>query len=512
MSVVFKTFFLFLVYGSFAYANINEEEKSSLKGFSERERQILELERILESYSLLAEKGVSFGMSNLDPNQVTVEFLNPVPDPNQITVEILDPAPNPDQIIEQPLDPVTNPNETFIKRSSLEESLYRNFNELLEKEKNYLEKEEEFKKFLNFYYFLQSLKPHFQILKELQGKISESFSNLNEVVMQNNQMNKETEEFHERHKSLENKRGRLNFIEIRSLIDFNREKEVFSRNGGLKKIFDETTVYIRSLYGQIDSEKERLLNLGNPVADILCDSDFYKSSMVSCFSVFDLKDREKLEFFIDTLSPEKWQELDIKTQEIIDDSNYETSLKESLWQLAQDSDFSGIKTLFKTADFFRWIYFQLREELKAGVDPDLTFSWDLILEKLEEEKKEKQNIELESILISLNKTEVELKTLFYSNEMEEREREYFYSLVVARVLIDSSLYDLKVELEETDISCLKLELRTTSKWSDCINKYFNFLVSQEDLKDQWEKDLNENLRELVARASSLKEQLENQSN
>ena len=501
-------FFLIIGFLHFSLAEpvqenqLEKEEliKEELIGGFNRESYLLELERILKSYSLQAEKGLLFEAPLINPDEITVEFLDPIPNPDEIRVDIL--------------PPVSAPDENSSQQDISEEILIHTFENIIEKEKKHLKEKQEFERFLSRYHFLQNLKPHFYIMKELQGRIYQSFSDLNESVLLKNQIDKKIEEFNERYKKIEDKRGSLSFIEIEGFISFNRDQETFSSNGSFKSASSQTITYIRSLYDQIDSEKEKLLQLENPTVDILCGSEFYKTSRLSCLSVFELKDKKKLYLFIDSLSPEKWQALERRTQEAIGALNYQRngSLKKSLWELAQKSDFSGMKTLFKTTDFFRWFYFSLREMFQERVNPNLVFSWDLILEKLKEDKQKKVEIEAESIALSLNEKQADLNAVFYSNQMREKEEEYFHSLILALSLIGMNLLALEVELQGTDVSCLVSNLNSASKWSDCIEKYFNFLVSQEALKETWEKELNKDLKELVASASSLKEYFENQSN
>lgn len=462
--------------------------KSALK-----EKQILELERILSSYYIQAEKGILFE----DPNFILIETLEPLSDSNKTAGT--------------ELEPIKTQEEISIEQTELEEALNQAFEDILEKEKQYLIEKEEFDNFLILYDFLQSLKTHFNILKELQNKISIGFLNVNTAVSENNEIDKKIVEIAERYKRIQDRKGSLIFTEIKQFIDFNRRERFFSANLSLKQAFDQTINYIRSTYDQIDLEKQRLLELGHPVAFILCDSSFYKLSQVNCLSAFQLKDRAKINFFINSLSPEKWRDLEIKTREKIKTLSYiKTSrLEDNLWRLAQESHFDKIHTLFRTADFFRWLYFNLREGLKS--DPDSSFSWDFILEKLEKEQKEEENIILESITASVDSNQIGLEVTFHSNQMKDKEEDYFYALLEAKALIHKGLSDLDLDLREADGSCLASKLNSASKWNSCIEKYFSFIASQEDLKEEWEKELNKKVKEFVASASSLKKYLESRS-
>ena len=513
MSIVFQALFLLLGFFNFSYANddevflqVEDEPQESEAKNLVWEKEILELERILKTYSMESESTLFFGNSFPYLDENSEQNSQPVLGSEEIKVEFLDPIPSMEIKSSEPSE-----QNLFFQDSLLEKDPSQAFKEILEKEKNYLKEKEEFKKFLNLYHFLKTLKPSLYDLRELQHRIDEVFLDFNLAVLKNNQIDRKIEEFNKRYKNLEDKRGNLSFIEIEGFIDFKKDKEVFSTTESLKEASKQTITYIRSLYDQIDLEKERLLNLGSPIVSILCDSQFYKSSQSACLPVFDLRDRKKLDFFIDSLSVEKWQELEKKTRETMGDSNYERDLflKESLGWLAQDSELDGMKTLFKTTDFFRWVYFSLREELKAGVDPESSFSWTLIVEKLEEEERERENLELDSVKLSFEEKQIETEIIFYSNQMQEKEEEYFDNLRVIPVI---SSVILEIDLENTEVSCLELATKTAIEWSHCIEKYFNFLSFQEDLKDHWEKQLHESLKELIASASFLKSYLEKETN
>ena len=463
-----------------------------------QEKQILELERILNSYYIQAERGILFKDTAPDPNLIVIKVLEPLSDSNKIVVK--------------ELEPIKTQEESSIEQTELEEALNQTFEDILEKEKQYLIEKEEFDNFLILYDFLQSFKTDFNTLRKLQNKISISFLNVNTAVSKNNKIDKKMIEIGERYKRMQDRKGNLLFTEIKQFIDFNMREKFFSANLSLKQAFDQTINYIRSTYDQIDLEKQRLLESGHPVAFILCDSSFYKLSQVNCLPIFELKDKTKMNFFINSLSPEKWQDLEIKTREKIKTLSYldVSHFEDNLWQLAQESHFDKIHTLFRTTDFFRWLYFNLREELKS--DPNSSFSWDVILEKLKKEQQEEENVILESITASMDENEINLEVTFYSNQMKEKEEDYFFALLETEDLINKGLSNLDIDLRETDISCLGSKLNSTSKWNSCIEAYFSFIVSQEDLKEEWEKKLNEEIKELVASASSLKKYLESQSN
>ena len=218
-------------------------------------------------------------------------------------------------------------------------------------------------------------------------------------------MDREAEEFNKRYKALEKEQGSLSINEIESFIDFNRTKGLFIQNGTLKAAIDLTVVYIQSLYGQIDAEKERLKDLGHPIAFLLCDSYFYKFTRESCLPAFEISHFEKLDFLVNSLSPQRWKELEKKVLQKVGylDDRDEEAIKKSLRNLSLDRELDGIKNIMKTTDFFRWIYFTLKYNLKQGMAPETLFSWTILVESLEKKRKRKRTFKKRSRFLLFKK-------------------------------------------------------------------------------------------------------------
>ena len=468
--------------------------------FANNELYLENLNRILYTYSLQAEDGINFESPKiLNPDVISVEILDPASlktdNSSQDLVEL----------IELNFEELSNEEGFYI-----EEKITETYNEIIKREQSFLTEKEEFEGFLYLYRFLQSLKPHFYNMKDLQVEIHDSFSELNKAVVKKNVVDKQIEEYKKEYSKLKDKRGSLSLLKIEQKIDFYKRRDTFSSNSNIKEVLKQTQTYIKSFYQQIDSKKQSLLQRNIPIFRIICDSQIYKSSHTSCLSIFDLQDKNNLDYFINSLSPEQWRSLKREIQPLGNVSLQNSKeMSAVLLDTVQQSDLLEMIDLFQEVDFFRWLYFTLRDSLQErSLSQEEWFSWNLISEKLEEEQQKKENLETSYITISFDEKQFELERADYSKKMHEKEEEYFVSLVSAQSLISFALSNSNLELKGTEIACLLSDLNSTSQWSICIEKYIQFLSSQEELKKTWESHLNQNLKKLVATSIALKKYIE----
>jgi len=494
MSVVLRLFFS-LFYISIAYANDFEIDISDN---DLKEEQILELERILQIYSLQAEKGVLYKNPANEQGFILSGVSHFLSEEDRIIITELEP------IQEEESYESFNELSPLLLETELQTRLNEHFKTILEKERSYLIDKSQFEDFLFFYNFLQSLKEYFDILGRLQIEIEDSFSRLNEAVSKNNEIDKKTLEIREQYNELGRRRGHLTLGEIRQVIIFNKSQGTFPSDLTLEEASNEVINDIRGIYDQIDLKKQSLEE--HPLSSLLCDSSFYKQSQVNCLPIHVFRDEKKVSRFINSLSPNQWQILENRIQE---QRSLNNDLIEDISLLSRDAVFSEMKILFRRADFFRWVYFNLRDELRADTE-DESFSWDLLLERAEEEQTTEDGFILEAITTSSKANQIELEVAFYSNQMSAKEEDYFNALLGIEDMLSATLPQLGLNLSGTNISCLTLKLNSTAEWNECIENYFNHLSFQEDIKTNWENALNQKVKELVASALSLKDYFESQ--
>ena len=470
--------------------------------FANQELYLKDLERILNTYLVQAENGIDFESPKiLNPDVISVEVLEPLTTDNSSQTS--------GGLIELNFEEILNEEDFYT-----EEKITETYNKIIKTEQSFLTEKEEFEDFLYLYRFLQNLKHHFYNMKNLQLEIYDSFSKLEKIVINKNDIEKQIEEHKEAYTILKDKWGSLSsFVKIKQKIDFYKRKNVFTSNSNIKEVLKQMIAHIKSFYQKIDSKKQSFLQREIPIFRIICDSEIYKSSHISCLSVFDVqKDVSHLNDFINFLSPEQWRNLEKEIQSSLVGNHYfqnNQDMSDVLLSSVQQSDLFEMIGLFQEVDFFRWLYFTLRDSVQEGsLSSEELFSWNFILEKLEEEQQEKENLEVSYSTISLNKQQLESESSSYSQKMHEKEEDYFVSLVSAQTLIDLSLSNSNLELEGTEIACLLSHLNSTSEWSVCIENYIQFLSSQEELKKTWESQLNQDLKKLVALSMALKKRME----
>ena len=405
-----------------------------------------------------------------------------------------------EKILKSYSDQVDKEEAVFLER----ENKFNSYEEVLQQELYYLQKRREFEEFLEFYRFLQDLKELLHAVKEAEAKIYEGFSFLDKMTFRMNEINRRFEEVEKAYDELQDKRGILSLEEMNDFIDFMRRGKSFSANSSLRGALEKTVNDMQSIYEEIDEEIKSLKQRGYLLASLVCDSDFYKSYRKNCLPIFSFQDRRTLEGFADSLGPDKWRKIYAQLKNTLEYKEvakavHEKAFEEALWLLAQDNTaYSKLSALWQTADFYRWVYFTLKNELDTGVDSEINFSWRLLLNALENQQEKKQALVLEFVKLHVEEKRLKREKNTYIKELASKEEEYFFAFNGLSVSVNEKIKQFSINLEETDIACLEDDLNTALEWNDCINRSLSFISSQESAKREWELSLSEKLSQIVS--------------
>ncbi|MBC6415557.1 MAG: hypothetical protein GDA46_04110 [Bdellovibrionales bacterium] len=371
------------------------------------------------------------------------------------------------------------------------------YKEILEQEIYYLEELERFENFLKIYEVVESFNDAFYKLKTLQDDLRANFSKGDEFIFEINKIQRKIEDLKKQFFELKRRRGNLSSKELREFIMFSyerlKDKDVLSDTPPLKEALDKTLNYIKAFYKDIDQEVEKLEAAGYSLSSIICNSSFHISDKQDCLPIFYFNDKEKVRDFLDSLSPSRWQSFykefqttsNLKAQKKIIDK--EKVAENLIWFFNQNQFvYRNLSSFWKASDFYRWLYFILKEKLQES--PKDFFSWNFVFDILKKQDEILKTLQDEMIHLSIEKEKLKKQNTFYLEKIKAQELNYFNLLNS----IKEKFSLLNVRLEEKDLFCLAENLHTFSNITDCINLYISFSSLEE-----WKEHLTETLNQFV---------------
>ena len=380
------------------------------------------------------------------------------------------------------------------------------YEDLLDADKKAVEISEEINKQSPIYQFFKNTEPYIYDLQDLEEKQKELFDLFLQTASNKNQNQAQQETFIQELKNIQTQRGRLSYEELSYLMrnaiyeDTQTEITIEER---LKQVID----WIASAYEQIHQEREWLLQQSYLFAYLLCDAQAYKNSYKGdC--VFVINNKKELIDFLDSLSPKKWQELEEllkNTQEykmfskVFDSS---TSLVETLWVLYnQAGAYNAYNLAVSMADFYRWMYFALREKVQQGLKQE-PFLWEDLWEKLDQEQNYSQNLNSKEVDFLMQDLVIQAEKDRLSKLILETQNEYFDTLNMLSIF-----FEIQLEFISIDSFCQDLSILENRQL--CFQEILNGMGTQtqvlEELKYQKEKNRQKILYYAPAIIQNLKE-------
>ena len=356
----------------------------------------------------------------------------------------------------------------------------------------------------NDYKALKQAEPYIYLLNQLEQTQKELFEDFTQLALNNNQNHDLQNNFTQDHLVIKYQKGRLTYEELSFFIQLEAQKN--PQPPAVKEFLKQTTDLISLAYKAIDTQKAELINNSYFLAYLLCDSQVYRSAYKGdCF--FTLNNKSELIDFLNSVSPSKWQELNQIFKNTGEYKNYSKyfdsslSLNESLWILYnQDFIYDSYNQAWKQADFYRWLYFILREKAKQGVK---NISWDELLNHLNEEKQTVDEIISQEIDFLVNDSLIREEKSKISAQLLQTRGEYFKTL---NTVTD---FFTKITFNE-DSNCEDFSIIT--KRNLCFDEILNFISNQEEQQTDLKNKIDNNKKAIIFYAPHILNELKNQLN
>ena len=370
-----------------------------------------------------------------------------------------------------------------------ENEVISSYEELLETAESTLKLSEEIDKQEILYPFFINTEPHVHELKSLEEKQQRFFTLFLETAESNNQNQSQKENFINDLQRIQNQRGRLSHKELSDFMRIAMQEDNqtgLSLEDRLKQVID----WISLAYEQIDQKREQLLQQSHLFAHVLCDSQVYRSSYKGdCVSI--VRDKKELTDFLDSISPKKWQELEGLFKNTKEYEMFSRvfdpgiALTETLWVLYnQIGIYDSYNLAFQQADFYRWMYFTLRNKIQKG-DQKEVFYWEGLWDELNQEQKTVETLNSQELDFLMNDLVIQAEKDRLSKLILETQTQYFDTLNMVSIFFDIQLGSISIDSFCQDLSIVQNR-------QPCFQEILDGVENQEqkikDLKIQRDKN------------------------